>query len=92
MRIRLQQPPQQGDREPEREVGDVIRQHVGRIGDANAPATGEVEIDLVEADAIDADHLEVGQRRHQRGSAPRWAPVTIHQSTPAIPHRWRTAP
>ncbi len=61
------QPAQQHDGQADGQVRHVVRQHVRRVGDADAAAARQVEVDLVVADAVDRHDLEVRQPGQQRG-------------------------
>jgi len=49
------------------EIGGVLGQHVGRVGDANAARPRCRQVDGLVADAEAGDDLEARQRRHQGG-------------------------
>ena len=52
----------------ERHVGDVLGQHVRRIGDPDAPRPRPVEVDGVEANAETGDDLELGTGVDETGA------------------------
>ena len=59
MPVGLRDAPQERDDEADRQVGHVVGQHVGGVGDPEAArARACREVDLVEADAVDGDDLE----------------------------------
>jgi hypothetical protein len=70
MGMRVRQAAQQRQRQPHRQIRHIVGQNVRRVGDTNAAAAGELEVHLVVADAVDADHLQLRQRGHQRRRHP----------------------
>ncbi len=48
------------DHQPDGEVGDIVGQHVGRVGNGNAAGQGPVHRHQVVADAVDGDDLQPG--------------------------------
>ena len=60
--------PAQGHQDqPQRRIGDGVRQDVGGVAHADTPALGRVEIDRIHAGAVVDDRLQVGQRRDEIG-------------------------
>ena len=66
MRVGSRKPAEQCDHQSHRGVGDVVGQHARGGGDADAAPPGEVEVDLVVADAVDRDDAEVRQPLDER--------------------------
>ena len=53
------------DQQPDRGIGDLLGQHVGRVGDHDAALRRVADIDRIIADAEIGDDLEIGQRIDQ---------------------------
>ena len=68
--IDLRQLAHRGDQQAQRQVRDLVRQHVRRIGDDEATPSGFGRIDMIVADAEAGDDLELRQRIEQRGVHP----------------------
>ena len=64
--VRLGDPPQGRQHEADREVGDLVGEHVRRVGDDDAAPVRRDGIDGVVADAEIRDEFEVRQPVHQR--------------------------
>ena len=54
---------QRGDQEPHRDVGDLLGQHIGRIGDHDVVLARVFGVDMVVADAERRHDLELGKHR-----------------------------
>ena len=57
--VALGDPPQQRERERDRELGGRAREHVGRVRDDDAARAGGGEVDVVHADAVVRDDLQL---------------------------------
>ena len=55
--------PQRHQDQPQRRIGNGVRQHVGGVAHTDTTALGRVEIDPIHAVAVVDDRLQVGQRR-----------------------------
>jgi hypothetical protein len=56
-----------GKKQAERDIGDVLGQHIRRVGHPDAALTRIGQIDRVRADAVAGDDLQVRQAAHQFG-------------------------
>jgi len=52
---------EEGQGKGDGEIGDVVGQNVGRVGDGNAFLCAFWEVDIVVTDAVGRDNLEIGQ-------------------------------
>ena len=68
--VGLRQPARGGQQQREREVGGRVGQHVGRVADRDPARGGGVDVDVVVADGVVGDRLEVGGVLDQRGVDP----------------------
>ena len=62
----LRQLADRAQEQADRGVGDLLGEHVGRVGDDDAAARGRGDVDMVVADAEARDDVEVGQPGHER--------------------------
>jgi hypothetical protein len=62
--------PRHGEDQRHADIGDVVRQHVGRVGDGDAAGLRRRQVDMIEADALGGDDLGLGQRRNELGIDP----------------------
>ena len=70
--------PHRGEKQADREIGDLVGQHVRGVGDDEAAPAGFRRIDMVVADAEARDDLEVRQYLEQRGVDPVMTPACGH--------------
>ena len=66
MRVALRNAPQQPEQQADGQVRDIVGQHVRRVGHPHAPRLRVVEIDAIEAHAVDGDDADAGQRGQRR--------------------------
>lgn len=52
---------EEGQGKGDGEIGDIVGQNVGRVGDGNASLSAFWEVDVVVSDAVGGDDLQVGQ-------------------------------
>jgi len=52
---------EEGQGKGDGEIGDVVSQNVGRVGDGNVFLSAFSEVDIVVSDAVGGDNLEFGQ-------------------------------
>ncbi len=57
--VRLRELAHRREEEAHRRVGDLVGQHVRRVGDDDAPARGRLGVDMVVADAAGRENLEL---------------------------------
>ena len=60
-----------------RGVGDLLGQHVRRVGDDDAALGRRLDVDRVVADAEIGDDLELRQALDQRAGRPAWRPAAM---------------
>ncbi len=56
------------NKQAERGIGDLLVEHVGRVGDDDAVGAGPFGVDMVIADAEARHDLELGQPLHEVGA------------------------
>ena len=65
--VGLDHPPAGRQHQPNRQIGDLVVQHIGGVGDLDPAGVGGGDIDQIVADTEIGDHPEMGQGIHQRG-------------------------
>lgn len=65
--VGLRDPAEDGDGEPDGEVGDVVGEDVGGVGDPDPAVAALGEVDAVDADGEGGDDLERRERVDERG-------------------------
>ena len=90
---------EQRERERDRQLGDRVGQHVGRVRDEDVALARRLEIDVVDADAVVRDDAELRPgaveqlavdrlRQHRQDPVDAFEPVGERRTTPrALPAR-----